>query len=67
MYIIFTIVIFLHYTYTYAPVVILFYAQHHALKSTTQKRHYNKVKHSDVRGKGSHKIEASLSKRQGDS
>ena len=46
--------------YTYAPVVILLYAQQHSLKNTTQKRHYHKVNHSDVRGKGSNKKSTSM-------
>ena len=53
--------------YTYALVVILLYAQHHALKGTTQKRHYYKVNHSKVRDKGTHKNQAPQRETQGDS
>ena len=53
--------------YTSAPVVILLYAQHHALMSTTQKRYYHKVDHSDMRGEGTHEKKAPQCRRQGDS
>ena len=46
--------------YTFAPVEIILYAQHHALKSTTQKKHYHKVNRSDARGKGTHKNQLKL-------
>ena len=51
--------------YTYAPIVILHHAQHHDLKSTAQKRHYHKINHSDVRGKGTQENKAPQRERQG--